>query len=437
MAERKRIVIFGTPGRNYHNFNVLFRNDKGYEVVAFVEQQARNKLYPKSLSGKLYPRGIPIFHDDSLPKIIDDYKIDEVVFSCSDMSNEEVMQKASIILSSGADFRLIGPRETMLKSKRPVIAITGVRSGVGKSPVSRRICRLLKSKGISFVVVRHPVPTGSLEKMSVQKFATKSDLDKYGATLEEREEYEPLIEESNMVYSGIDYGMILKEAEKEADVIVWDGGNNDLPFIKPDLHIVVADAIRPGHELLYYPGESNLMMANVVLVNKVDTANPVDVQRVIDNIRLVNKNATIIKTVMDRSVDKPELIRSKRVVIVEDGPTLTYGGLDYGAGLIEAKNLGAFIMTPREKAVGSIRDVLIKFPQLGSVIPIMGYSRRQIEELQDTINNLDCDSVLLATPFDLRNLLMINKPVARVRYEIREIGKPDMEDVVSKFLKKM
>ncbi len=439
MVKKRKVIILGAQGRDYHNFNVFFRDNKNYEVVAFTvaQIQMKNKVYPKSLAGKLYPKGIPIFHEESLPKLIKDYDVDEVVLAYSDLSHEEVMQKASLVMSCGAEFRLMGPKETMLKSKKPVIAVTGVRTGVGKSPTSRKVCKILKSKGIKFVVIRHPMPYGNLEKMIVQRFSNKSDLEKYNSTIEEREEYEPHLEEGNVVYAGVDYEKILKEAEKEADVIVWDGGNNDLSFIKPDLLIVVADSRRPGHELLYYPGETNLMMADVVLVNKVDTANQMNVQQVIENIKLVNKNAIIIKTAMDRFVDKPDLIRGKRVLVVEDGPTLTHGGLDYGAGLIEAKNLGAFIITPRDKAVGSIKDVFAKYPHLGTVLPAMGYSKRQMEELQETINSVECDSVLIGTPVDLRNLLMINKPVARVRYEIREIEKPNLEDIISKFLRKV
>ncbi len=439
-CSRSRLILsFKLLIRDYHNFNVFFRNNKKYEVVAFTvaQIQMKNKIYPKSLAGKLYPKGIPIFPEKSLPKLIEKYKVDEVILAYSDLSHEEVMQKASLVLSCGADFKLMGSKETMLKSKRPVIAITGVRTGVGKSPTTRRVCRILKSRGINFVVIRHPMPYGNLEKMIVQRFSSKLDLEKYHSTIEEREEYEPHLEEGNIVYAGVDYEKILKQAEKEADLLVWDGGNNDLPFIKPDLHIVVADARRPGHELLYYPGETNVRMADVVIVNKVDTANQIHVQQVIDNVKSINRNAVIIKAAMDRFVDRPELIRSKRVLIVEDGPTLTHGSLAHGAGWIEAKNLGAFIISPRDKAVGSIKDVFVKYPHLGAVLPAMGYSRKQMEELQETINNVDCDSVLIGTPVDLRNLLNINKPAARVRYEIREIGKPDLEDVLRRFLRKI
>lgn len=439
MVKKRRVIIAGAQGRDYHNFNVFFRNNKNYEVVAFTvaQIQMKNRIYPNILAGRLYPKGIPIFREELLPKIIKDYDVDEVVLAYSDLSHEEVMQKASLVLSCGADFRLMGPKETMLKSKKPVIAITGVRTGAGKSPTSRRVCRILKSNGINFVVVRHPMPYGNLEKMVVQRFSSKLDLEKYNTTIEEREEYEPHLEEGNIVYAGVDYEKILKQAEKETDLIVWDGGNNDMPFIKPDLHIVVADARRPGHELLYYPGEINLMMADVILVNKIDTANQMHVQQVIENIKLVNEKAVIIKTAMDMFVDRPELISGKRVLVVEDGPTLTHGGLDFGAGMIQAKSLGAFIISPRDKAVGSIKDVFVKYPHLGTVLPAMGYSRKQMEELQETINSVECDSVLFGTPVDLRNLLNINKPSARVKYEIREIGKPNLDDVLSKFLRKV
>ncbi len=429
----------GAQGRDYHNFNVFFRKNRKYEVVAFTvaQIQMKNRIYPKILAGKLYPKGIPIFPEKSLLNLIEKYKVDEVVLAYSDLSHEEVMQKASLVLSCGADFKLMGPKQTMLESKKPVIAVTGVRTGAGKSPTSRKICRILKSRGINFVVVRHPMPYGKLEEMIVQRFSIKTDLEKYNSTIEEREEYEPHLEEGNIVYAGVDFEKILKQAEREADLIVWDGGNNDLPFIKPDLHIVVADARRPDHELLYYPGETNVRMADAVIVNKVGTANQMHVQRVIDNVKSINKKAVIIKAAMDRFVDRPELVRGKRVLIVEDGPTLTHGGLGFGAATIEAKNLGAFIISPRSKAVGSIKDIFVKYPHLGTVLPAMGYSRKQMEELQETINSVECDSVLIGTPVDLRNLLNINKPAARVRYEIREIGKPDLDDVLKRFLRKI
>ena len=436
---KKNVIIMGAAGRDYHNFNMYYRNNKNYRVVAFTHAQIpyiANKFYPKVLAGRMYPKGIPIFPEKKLPKLIKKYKVDEVVLAYSDLSHIDVMNKASKVLSKGADFKLMGPKNTMLKSKKFVISICGTRTGAGKSPTSRRICRILRSKGIKFVVVRHPMPYGDLKKMIVQRFASLDDLNNYNTTIEEREEYELHIEEGDILYAGVDYAKILKKAEKEADVIVWDGGNNDLPFIKPDLHIVVADARRPGHELMYYPGETNLRMADVVIVNKIDTANPVDIETVIKNVKFVNKKATIIKGAMPPFVDRPEMVERKRVICVEDGPSLTHGGLPFGVASIVAKNLGAYIINPRNNAVGSIKDAYIKYPHLGAVLPAMGYSKKQRAELQETINNIDCDTVLIGTPIDLRNLLNINKPSVRVRYELREVGKPDLEDVVGKALKK-
>jgi predicted GTPase len=436
----KKVIIMGAAGRDFHNFNMFFRDNKNYEVVAFTAAQIpgiANRAYPKNLAGKLYPKGIPIYPEKYLQQMIKKYNVDEVVLAYSDLSYNDVMNKASIVLAAGADFRLMGPESTMLKSKRFVISVCAVRTGSGKSPTSRKICQLLKSKGVKFVVIRHPMPYGDLSKMTVQRFSTKSDLEKYGSTIEEREEYEPHLEAGNIVYAGVDYKEILKQAEREADVIVWDGGNNDLPFIKPNLHIVVADARRPGHELMYYPGEANLRMADVVIVNKVDTANPVDIETVISNVSMVNPKATIIKSAMPVTVDRPELIRGKRILVIEDGPTLTHGGLSFGAASIIAKNFGSYMISPREKAVGSIREVYSQYPHLGAILPAMGYSRKQIGELEQTINAVECDSVLIGTPVDLRNLLNINKPAARVRYEIQEIGKPNLEDVLNKFLRKV
>jgi predicted GTPase len=436
----KKVIIMGAAGRDFHNFNMFFRDNKNYEVVAFTAAQIpgiANRAYPKVLAGKLYPKGIPIYPEKYLQQMIKKYKVDEVVLAYSDLSYNDVMNKASIVLATGADFRLMGPESTMLKSKRFVISVCAVRTGSGKSPTSRKVCQLLKSKGVKFVVIRHPMPYGDLSKMAVQRFSTKSDLEKYGSTIEEREEYEPHLESGNIVYSGVDYKEILKQAEREADVIVWDGGNNDLPFIRPNLHIVVADARRPGHELMYYPGEANLRMADVVIVNKVDTANPVDIETVIGNVSMVNPKATIIKSAMPVMVDRPELVRGKRILVIEDGPTLTHGGLGFGAASIIAKNLGSYMISPREKAVGSIKEVYSQYPHLGAILPAMGYSRKQIDELEQTINAVECDSVLIGTPVDLRNLLNINKPAARVRYEIQEIGKPNLEDILNKFLRKV
>jgi len=440
MAERKRVVIMGAAGRDFHNFNVFFRNNKNYEVVAFTAAQIpgiSNRTYPKELAGKLYPKGIPIYPEKTLQQIIKKEKVQEVVLAYSDLNYIDVMHKASIALAEGADFRLMGPDTTMLESKRFVISVCAVRTGAGKSPTTRKICQILKSKGIKFVVIRHPMPYGDLNKMAVQRFSTKTDLDKFGSTIEEREEYEPHLESGNIVYAGVDYEKILRQAEREADVIVWDGGNNDLPFIRPNLNIVIADARRPGHELMYYPGEANLRMADVVIVSKVDTANPVDIETVIRNVSIANPKAIIVKTAMPGFIDRPDLIRGKRVLAIEDGPTLTHGGLSFGAASIIAKNLGAYMISPRDKAVGSIKEVYSEYPHLGAILPAMGYSRRQIDELEQTINSVECDSVLIGTPVDLRNLLNINKPAARVRYEIQEIGKPNLEDILNKFLRKV
>ena len=436
---KRKIIIMGAAGRDYHNFNMFFRNNKDYQVIAFTHSQIPyivNKYYPKVLAGKLYPKGIPIYPESYLPKLIEKYKVDEVVLAYSDLSYLEVMNKASIVLANGADFKLMGPETTMLKSKRFVISVCAVRTGSGKSPTSRRICQILRAKGIRFVVIRHPMPYGDLSKMIVQRFASREDLDKYNSTIEEREEYDLHIDEGNILYAGVDYEEILKQAEREADVIVWDGGNNDLPFIKPDLHIVVADARRPGHELMYYPGEVNLRMADVVIVNKIDTANPLDVETVIKNVNSVNSKAKIIKGAMPPFVDKPELVKGRRVLAIEDGPTLTHGGLNFGVASIVAKNLGAYVINPRAQAVGSIKNVYVEYPHLGAVLPAIGYSKKQINELEQTINKVDCDTVLIGTPIDLRSILNINKPAVRVRYELREIGRPNLEDILSNALRK-
>ncbi|MBN2202636.1 MAG: GTPase [Candidatus Aenigmarchaeota archaeon] len=435
---RKNVIIMGAAGRDYHNFNMFFRDNKSYKVVAFTHAQIpyiANKFYPKVLAGKMYPKGIPIYPEDKLSKLIEKYKVEEVVLAYSDLSHIEVMEKASIVLSCGADFRLMGPKETMLKSKRFVISICASRTGAGKGPVTRRICQILRSKGINYVIIRHPMPYNDLSKMIVQRFANKDDLK--DLTIEEREEYELHVEDGDTVYAGVDYEKILKEAEKEAKVIVWEGGNNDLPFIKPDLHIVVIDARRPGHELFYYPSEANLRMADVVIVNKVGTANPLDIEKVIANVESVNSKAKIIKSMMPVSVDRPEMVERRRVLLIEDGPTLTHGGLDFGAASIVAKSLGAYVINPRMQAVGSIKDAYVKYPHLGAVLPAMGYSRRQLSELEETINKVSCDTILIGTPVDLRNILNLNKPAVRVRYELKEIGEPNLEDVLKYSLRKV
>lgn len=434
---KTRVIIMGAAGRDFHNFNVCFKNNPNCEVVAFTATQIpgiEERIYPKELAGKNYPKGIPIYPEEKLTELIKKYKVDEVVFSYSDVSHEYVMHKASIALAAGADFVLLGPNDTMLKSKKPVISVCATRTGAGKSPTSRKICEILRKKGLKVVVIRHPMPYGHLTKEICERFASFADLDKYETTIEEREEYEPHLEKGAIVYAGVDYEKILREAEKEADVIIWDGGNNDLPFFKPSLHIVVADARRAGHEVRYHPGEANLRMADVVIINKIDSSKPEDVKIVENNISETNPEAKIIHANLKIIPEKPELIKDKRVLVIEDGPTLTHGELATGAAFIAAKEHGAKeIVDPRKNAVGSIKDIYEKYTHLQLVLPAMGYSKQQIKELEETINATDCDLVLIGTPINLKRLLKINKPAIRVRYEIEEIGRPTLEDVLDKF----
>ncbi|MCD6514262.1 MAG: GTPase [Candidatus Odinarchaeota archaeon] len=437
---KRRVIIMGAAGRDFHNFNVFFRNNDDYEVVAFTATQIPNiegRRYPPELAGPKYPNGIPIYPEEELPELIRKYNVDVVVFAYSDVSHEYVMHRASIANACGADFWLMGASTTMLKSSKPVISICAVRTGSGKSPTSRRVSDILHKFGIKYVVVRHPMPYGDLTKQIVQRFASYEDMDKANCTIEEREEYEPHIDKGNVVYAGVDYERILREAEKEADVILWDGGNNDLPFFKPDLHIVVVDPHRPGHELRYHPGEANLRMAHVVIISKVDTADPKNVEFVRNNVKKVNPNAIIIEAEMPMTVDRPELIKGKRVIVVEDGPTLTHGEMRYGAGFIMAKKLGADeIVDPKPYAVGSIKETYKKYTHLDFILPAMGYGVEQIEELEETINRADADLVIIGTPIDLRRLMKLNKPAVRVRYEILERTKPTLEDVLKDFLEK-
>jgi predicted GTPase len=424
----------GAAGRDFHNFNAYYRNNPNYEVVAFTATQIpgiEKRRYPPELAGPNYPNGIPIYPEEELPHLIRKHEVNEVVFAYSDVSHEYVMHRASIALANGADFRLMGPFATMLKAKVPVVSICAVRTGSGKSQTSRKVTKILREKGFKVVVVRHPMPYGDLTKQVCQRFASQEDLAKHECTIEEREEYEPHIANRVIVYAGVDYEKILREAEKEADIIVWDGGNNDIPFYKPDLHIVVADPHRPGHEVRYHPGETNLRMADVVLINKADTANSANVEAVRENARKLNPKAVIIEAASPITVDKPELIKNKKVLIVEDGPTLTHGNMPYGAGTIVAKRLGASeIVDPRPYAVGSIIKTFQEYPHLGAVLPAVGYGKEQIKELEKTINKTPCDVVLVGTPIDLRRVLQLNKPAARATYELREIGKPTLEDVL-------
>lgn len=431
--KRIKTIILGAAGRDYHNFNMVYRDNPNYEVVAFTAAQIpgiAERVYPKELAGKLYPNGIPIHREEELPRLIKRFKVDEVVFAYSDVSHEYVMHKASIVLSKGADFILLGANSTMLKSSKPVISVTAVRTGSGKSQVTRRIARILKKKGKKVVILRHPMPYGNLKKQICQRFASYEDLDKHNATVEEREEYEPHINNGFVVYAGVDYEKILRQAEKEASVILWDGGNNDLSFIKSDLHIVVVDPHRAGHELTYHPGEANLRMADVVIVNKIDSAKKSDIRQVIKNTKSVNPKAKIILGKSVVTVDKPELIKRKRVLIIEDGPTLTHGGMPYGAGTVAAKKYNCRVIDARKYAVGSIKEVYKEYSHLSKELPAMGYSKMQVKELEKTINSAKCDAVIDATPIILPRIIRINKPVVQVNYELQEVGKLNLEKVL-------
>lgn len=433
----KKVIIMGAAGRDFHNFNVFFRDNKEYRVVAFTATQIpdiEGRKYPAALAGKLYPKGIPIFSEAELPDLIKTHKVDEVHFAYSDVSHEYVMNKASEVLAAGANFVLLGPNDTMIKSRKPVVSICAVRTGSGKSQTTRKVALTLKAKGRRVVVIRHPMPYGDLVKQKVQRFATYEDLDRHECTIEEREEYEPHIDNGIVVYAGVDYGAILKQAEKEADIILWDGGNNDFSFYKSDLEIVVVDPHRAGHELRYHPGETNFRRADVIVVNKIDTADPEKVKLVMDNIKKVNPRAKIIKANSPIFVDDGSEIRGKRVLVIEDGPTLTHGGMAYGAGIVAAKKYqAAEIIDPRPDAVGSIKKTFAKYNHLDKVLPAMGYGEKQMKELAATINKIDCDLVVSATPIDLNRVIKINKPMLRVRYELEEVGTPNLKTVLKGF----
>ncbi len=438
MAKR-RVLILGAAGRDFHNFNTYFRDNEDYEVVGFTATQIpdiEGRKYPPELAGKLYPHGIPIYAEDDMEKIIEEQNVDIVVFSYSDVSHEYVMHRASRAIAKGADFWLLGTDNTMIKSEKPVISICAARTGSGKSQTTRKVAEILKALGKKTVVIRHPMPYGDLTKQIVQRFETMEDLDKYNCTIEEREEYEPHIQRGNIVYAGVDYEKIIREAEKEADVILWDGGNNDLPFYKPDLHIVVVDPHRPYHEITYHPGEANVRLANVIVINKIDTAYPEDIETVRENVRSANPEAKIVEAASPISVDDPSKISGKRVLVVEDGPTLTHGEMPYGAGVVAAEKYGAVeLVDPREYAVGSIKDVYAKYSHIGTLLPAMGYSKRQLKELEETINNTPADLVVVATPINLGRILNLNKPFVRVYYELQEIGKPTLKDIIEEFFR--
>ena len=432
-----RVLIMGAAGRDFHNFNVYFRHHPGYEVVAFTAAQIPNiagRVYPSALAGERYPQGIPIYPEEELERLIRELRVDEVVFAYSDVPHEYVMHRASRALACGADFRLMGPGSTMLKARLPVVAVTAVRTGAGKSQTTRRVVEVLRAEGLRVAVVRHPMPYGHLELQRVQRFATYEDLNRHRCTLEEREEYEPHLEAGSVVYAGVDYGAILEQAQAEADVLVWDGGNNDLPFYRPDLHVVVLDPHRAGHESRYHPGETNVRMAHVAVINKVDTAPPEAVRAVRESLQALNPHAVVIEAESPITVDRPELVRGRRAVVVEDGPTLTHGEMGYGAGAIAARRLGATLVDPRPYAVGSLRETFRRYPHLQEVLPAMGYGEEQVRELAATLNGCDADVVVIGTPVDLRQVMVLDKPAVRVRYELAERGHPGLAEVLKERL---
>jgi predicted GTPase len=429
-----RTLIMGAAGRDFHNFNVYFRDNPDYEVVAFTATQIpdiEGRTYPAELAGTQYPKGIPIYAETDLVKLIQEKKVDQVIFAYSDVSHETVMHKASTVLAAGADFRLMGTRLTQVKSTKPVVSVCAVRTGSGKSQTTRRVSLILREMGYKVAAIRHPMPYGDLVKQAVQRYAAYSDLDKYECTIEEREEYEPHLDNGVIVYAGVDYERILRQAEQEVDIVLWDGGNNDFSFYVSDLKIVVADPHRPGHELTYHPGETNCREADVFVINKVDTASADNVVKVRDNLNSVNPKAVVIEAASPLFVDQPEAIRGKRVLVIEDGPTLTHGEMAYGAGWVAARRFGAAeIVDPRPYAVRSIKATYEKYPKTGPILPAMGYGDAQTRDLEETIRNADVDLVIIATPIDLKRVLKIDKPSQRVRYELQEIGKPTLEDVL-------
>jgi predicted GTPase len=434
---KTRILIMGAAGRDFHNFNVLYRDNSDVEVVAFTATQIPNisdRKYPAELAGKLYPDGIPIYDEKELSSLIKKYAVQKVVFSYSDVSHEYVMHKGCEALASGADFQLINPVSTMLPSQKPVVSICAVRTGSGKSQTTRKVTEVLKNAGKQITVIRHPMPYGDLVAQRVQRFATMEDLDRYNCTIEEREEYEPHIMRGVTVFAGVDYQAILNEAEKEAEIVVWDGGNNDTPFYRSNLEIVVADPHRPGHELTYFPGEVNFRRADVIVINKIDTASFENINRIRTNIRLINPKAAVVDAASPIFVENPELIFNKRVLVIEDGPTLTHGEMKYGAGILAAYKFAAReIVDPRKSAVGTIAETFRIYPEIGTLLPAMGYGKKQMKDLEETINRSDCDVVIIATPIDLRRLVSLNKPAVRVQYELQTIGSPSLEDVLKPF----
>lgn len=433
---RIRTIIMGAAGRDFHNFNVFFRDRQDYEVVAFTATQIPNiegRKYPKELSGSLYPEGIPIYAETELVDLIKKNNIDQVVFAYSDVPHEYVMHKASMVLAAGADFRLMGVHTTQIRSNKPVVSVCAVRTGSGKSQTTRGVSKALIDLGYKVAAIRHPMPYGNLVKQRVQRYASYDDLDKYKCTIEEREEYEPHLDNGVIVFAGVDYAEILTQAEKEVDIIIWDGGNNDFPFYTSDFAIVVADPHRPGHETRYHPGETNVNLADVFVINKVDTADYENVIKVRESLRSLNPEAVVIEAASPLFVDKPEEIKGRRVLVIEDGPTLTHGEMKYGAGLVAAQRFGALsIVDPRPYSVGTIAKTYEKYPNTGPILPAMGYGDAMVSDLEKTINNADVDMVISATPIDLTRIIKVNRPMQRVRYELQEIGQPTLRELLEK-----
>ncbi|HDR04801.1 MAG TPA: GTPase [Candidatus Marinimicrobia bacterium] len=436
--DKQRVIIMGAAGRDFHNFNTWFRGNEAYEVVAFTAAQIPDidgRAYPAELAGELYPAGIPIYDEAELPRLITELGADQVVFSYSDIPHEVVMHKAALVNSLGADFLMLGGKKTAVKSSKPVIAINAIRTGCGKSQTTRRVVEILKEMGKKVVSIRHPMPYGDLVAQKVQRYAEIADLEKHQCTIEEMEEYEPHIAMNSVIYAGVDYEAILREAEKEADVIIWDGGNNDTSFYQTDLLITVVDPHRPGHEVSYYPGETNLRMADIIVINKIETAHPEDIEEVRENIRHINPKAVVVDAASPLSVENINLITNKKVLVIEDGPTLTHGEMQYGAGMVAAEKWGAAeAVDPRPYTVGTITETFEKYPEIGTLLPAMGYGKEQMKDLEETIAKTDCDTVIIGTPIDLRRVINIKQPSVRVTYSLQEIGKPDLKDILIEFM---
>ncbi len=434
---KKRVIVMGAAGRDFHNYNVVFRDDPAYHVVAFTATQIpgiEGRVYPPELAGSLYPEGIPIHPEEELFDLIREHQVDVVVFAYSDVPHAYVMDRAAVAASAGADFWLMGPSATQIEARVPVVAVCAVRTGAGKSQTTRKVVELLRAAGKRTVVVRHPMPYGDLAAQAVQRFATYEDLDAAHCTIEEREEYEPHLDRGTVVYAGVDYGAILERAQSEADVILWDGGNNDFPFYRPDLLMVLADPLRAGHELCYWPGSVNTRAAHVIIINKVDSASAEQVTQLRSTIAKVNPEALVIEAASPITVDDPSLIPGRRVLVVEDGPTVTHGDMAFGAGAVAARKLGGELVDPRPYATGSIADVFARYPHLGAILPAMGYGSLQLEELQRTIDKVPCEAIVAGTPIDLRRLVKASVPMTRVRYDLQEIGSPTLEDALKHLL---